>query len=371
MTKNGAGKGVDPTAVADDVNPSPIVRKLRKDNSALRKRVEELKLEMGESEAFFDDMRREMEIMKPLPATVIATPKKSMVSAPMSAVLVLSDWHIGEYIEPDEIEEFNAFSWAIAQKRVYYLAKQFLGWVNTERQVAVIDELVILVNGDLISGDIHHELQVTNEFPVPVQCVRAGLLVAKIVAELAPHFEKVRVEFTTADNHSRLTKKPQYKQAGYNSYGYVVAWVAKERLGAHDNLEFNVHSKITTPVEIRGHRYLSSHGNTIRGWAGFPWYGADRKVAREAKARRKMPTKGFDKMIIGHFHVPLKTMEYIVNGSLSGTTELDHGQGRHAEPCQVAWLQHPKYGEYQFNEFFLQYADDEDFSDKELVAIEE
>ena len=49
-----ANKGVDPTALADDVNPSPIVRKLRKDNSSLRKRVEELKLEMGENEAFFD-----------------------------------------------------------------------------------------------------------------------------------------------------------------------------------------------------------------------------------------------------------------------------------------------------------------------------
>jgi len=365
---NGKGHGIDPTEVADDVNPSPMVRKLRKDNSDLRKRVEELKLEMGENEAFFDDVRRELEVVTPLSPVVITPPKESKVSAAMSAVLVLSDWHIGEYVEPDEIEEFNAFSWAIAQKRVYYLVKQFINWVNVERVTAKIDEVVILVNGDLISGDIHHELQVTNEFPSPVQCVRSGLLLAKAVAELAPHFKEVRVVCTTADNHARLTVKPQYKQAGLNSFGYMTAWIAKERLSSHKNVDFEISAKITTPVEIQGHRYLSSHGNTIRGWAGFPWYGADRKVAREAKARRKMPTKSFDKMIIGHFHVPLKTMEYIVNGSLSGTTELDHGQGRHAEPCQVAWLQHPKYGEYQFNEFWLQYADDEDFGGKELVV---
>ena len=366
MSKDNA-KGVDPTAIADDVNPSPIVRKLRKDNSSLRKRVEELKLELGENEAFFDDVRRELEVISPLSPSVIKPPKESKVSAPMSAVLVLSDWHIGEYIEPDEIEDFNAFSWEIAQKRVYYLAKQFVNWVSVERVTAQIDEAVILVNGDLISGDIHQELQVTNEFPTPVQCVRAGLLLAKCVAEIAPHFKTVRVECTTADNHSRLTKKPQYKQAGLNSYGYMVAWMATERLGSHKNVEFNISAKITTPIEIQGRRYLSSHGNTIRGWAGFPWYGADRKVAREAKARRKMPGKSFDKMIIGHFHVPLKTMEYIVNGSLSGTTELDHGCGRHAEPCQVAWLQHPKYGEYQFNEFWVHFADDEDFGGAELV----
>jgi hypothetical protein len=93
-------------------------------------------------------------------------------------------------------------------------------------------------------------------------------------------------------------------------------------------------------------------------------------VAREAKARRRKPNRNFDKMIIGHFHQPLWTTDYIVNGSLSGTSELDHGQGRHAEPSQIAFLVHPRYGEMNKIEFEVQHADKEDFGGAELALQE-
>jgi hypothetical protein len=112
------------------------------------------------------------------------------------------------------------------------------------------------------------------------------------------------------------------------------------------------------------------HGHNIKGWAGIPWYGTDRHIAREAKARRQRPTKNFDKLILGHFHAPLWTPDYIVNGSLSGTSELDHGQGRDAAPCQVAFLVHPKHGEMNRIEFNVANGDDEDFNGAEQVLVE-
>ncbi len=368
MTKNGKGKGIDPSELIDDVNPSPMVRKLRKDNSALQKRVDELKLEMGENEAYFEELRRVLESVSPKELPVYEPPKeKKSIGSPIAAVLMLSDWHIGEVTDADETEEFGQFSWELAQKRVEYLVQKFINWVNVQRANASINEAVVIVTGDLVSGDIHQELQVTNEFPVPVQIVNSGFLLAKAIGELAPHFEKVRVEYVSADNHSRLTRKPQYKQAGYNSYGYTVAWLAQERLSKIAAVEFNVYSKIKSLITISGFRYLCMHGHVISGWAGFPWYGADRQVAREAKARRSMPTKTFEKVIMGHFHTPLKTLDYLINGSLSGTNELDHGQGRHCNPCQVAFLIHPKYGDFNWTEFFLHWGDEEDFGGAELV----
>jgi len=372
MAKNGKpvspDKVIDAQDVVDDVNPSPALTKLRKDNAKLRTRVDELKLALGEDEEYFDVIRKSIDAIEPLPLIPYEPPEdKKTIGSALSAVLVLSDWHIGEYVEPDEIEDFNTFNWLIAQRRVHYLCEKLIAWANIQRIAAKIEELVIIVAGDLISGDIHQELQVTNEWPVPVQNVKAAYLLSKAVSQLAPHFKKVRVEFVTADNHARRTKKPQYKQTGFNSEGYVIAFLAKERLRAHKNVEFNVHSKIKTNVPICGFPYLCQHGNTIRGWAGYPWYGVDRQVSREAKARRMMPTKTFYKCIIGHFHTPLKTMDYIVNGSLTGTTELDHGQGRHAPPCQVAFLVHPKYGDFNFNEFYLHFGDEIDFGGAELV----
>ena len=364
-------KSIDAREVIEDSDPSPLVRKLEKDNQVLRHRIDGLKLNLGQNEAEFDQIKKEIQSIKlNNPVIHIPTAKNIRVSSTLSAVLVLSDWHIGEVVEKDEIEEFNEYNWALAQKRAYYLQKQFVNWVNVQRSAMTVDELVVVCIGDLVSGSIHYELHVTNEFPAPVQSVRSGILVAKTIAEMAPHFKSVRVEFVTMDNHSRLTQKPQWKDGGFNSYNYVVGFVAKERLSGVKNVEFNMYSSVKALVAIQGWKYLCQHGHGIKGWSGIPWYGTDRHIAREAKSRRSIPTKTFDKMIIGHFHQPLWTTDYIVNGSLSGTSELDHGCGRHALPSQVAFLVHPKYGEMNRIEFNVSNGDSENFKGAE-IALEE
>ena len=368
MVSNKKTRGITPQEILDDVNPSPALMKARKDNRKLKSRIDELKLEQGEKSEYFDTIKKCITAITPLPQVPYKTAKGG-VQSDLSAVMVLSDWHIGEYTDADEIEGFNSYSWAIAQKRVHYLTKQFIDWIAVQRKASNIKEAVIVCIGDMISGDIHPELQITNEWPVPVQNVKAAYLLARAVARVAPHFEKVRVEFITADNHSRRTHKPQAKQGGMNSEGYVIGHIMHELVSKIKNVEMNIYTRIKTRITIQGFPFLAEHGNTIRGWSGIPWYGADRAVAREAKARRMMPNKNFYKCLIGHFHQPMKTPDYIVNGSLSGTSEFDHMQGRHSEACQIAFLVHPKYGDFNFNELYVNFADDMDFKDAELVHI--
>lgn len=361
---------IDVNDVIEDVTPqSPLIQKLRSDKQGLLKRIATLEIQAGANEDFLDEFRGALSSIKPLEA-VRYVPKDRKVGHPMSAVAVFSDWHIGEVIRPSEVEGFNSFSWEIAQKRMYYFGKKFTDWITVQQSVGCIDELVVVVVGDMISGDLHHELVAHNEFPSPEQAIRAGCLLSKTVAELAPHFKKVRVEFIVIDNHSRLTRKMQFKGGGDNSFGNVVGFVAKERLRSHHNVEFNLHKSIQEIVEVRGRKYLCGHGATIKGFAGIPWYGVERKVAKEAKARRRMvQDKSFDKLILGHYHTPILTPDFMMNGSLSGTSEYDHGEGRHANPCQVAFLVHPKIGEVQWNEFYLQHADGVDFRGHELVSM--
>ena len=115
------------------------------------------------------------------------------------------------------------------------------------------------------------------------------------------------------------------------------------------NIEFNIELAHQSVVNIEGTVYLCEHGNTIKGWAGTPWYGLDRKVGMEA--RRIMVKSGFDKIIIQHFHTPLNTQYYMVGGSLSGTSEYDHTCGRYSIPCQCAWLLSSKFGEFNWCSF--------------------
>ena len=213
---------------------------------------------------------------------------------------------------------------------------------------------MILDLGDSIGGDIHDELRVTNEFPAPVQSCRAGLLLSQQIAMLAPHFSKVRVEFVTEDNHARLTKKPQAKEAGQNTYNYVVGFIAQQAASLIPNVEFNLYPQYETVVDVRGRRYLISHGHAVRGWAGFPWYGVERKVGREALKRMNAPDiRKFNRVVGGHWHTPLATPWYWFSGSVSGTDAYDHKEGRHSPPSQAAWIVHPKYGEFDRTDFDL------------------
>jgi hypothetical protein len=277
------------------------------------------------------------------------------VSSPCSVVLCVNDWHYGAVQASSEVEGFGKFSPEICTERVMGLADKVIKWVEVQRSGYCLDDLTVLALGDFISGDIHDELRITNAFPTPVQSTGAGVLLSDMVAKLAPAFARTSVHFVVPDNHGRLTKKPQAKEEGLNSHNYVVGFVAAERLKAHKAVEFAMYPQYETTVDVRGRRYLLCHGHGVMGWMGFPYYGVERKIAREALRRMNGPDpRRFDKVIMGHWHAPMAHQWYWISGSISGTDAFDHKNARHAPPSQAAWLVHPKYGEFNRIDFNLE-----------------
>jgi len=321
--------------------------------------------EKGKLEVFF---RRAVDAIEPV------TPFKSVFEGmklelksdtEVEAVMQISDSHMGAVQGADEIEQFNEFSPEIADNRNIGFARSVADWTDLHRNIYNIKRLHVLITGDLISGDIHDELKITNAFPSPVQVVRAAQTHAKQVALLAPYFEEIVVEFLVEDNHSRLTKKPQAKEAGKNSMNYLVGVLLEEYLKKHGNVQFNIYPQHAKVVQVSTLNYLLLHGHGIRAWMGIPWYGIERRVARESTARQRIIMQdidrakevGFDKVLHGHFHTPFDTAGFAGAGSIQGTDAYDHGAGRHADPSQPAWLVHPKYGEMSRTNFQLKWFD--------------
>lgn len=292
-----------------------------------------------------------VQALDPLPLVNILRPKKS--KTPMTAVLHLTDWHIGERSRPKETEGWGNFDWEVAQDRVLgQLVPRFLQWVNTQRSGYDLYDLKVLCTGDFISGDIHDELRRTNEFPIPIQTANAGDLLGHVGHALASHFEKVGIVEIGADNHSRLVQKPQAKQKTQNSMSHLVYHILNKEMSKHSNVEIDQadgmkHLFRLGPAEIP---FLGEHGDTIKSWMGVPWYGMERERAREA-TRRMFDNRGFKFMIIGHWHQyffgPI-----IVGGCLSGTSEYDHSCGRTSPPTQTAFLV-GKRGPFNFIPFEL------------------
>jgi hypothetical protein len=328
--------------------------------------LREYRKEHGKLEVFFNRVISYIEPVAPLESqfSKVYTEKKKS-DTEIVPVMHVTDSHMGAVQEPDEIEYFNEFNPEICDRRNIGFAQGFNDWVQMHRTAYKIKKCHVIFTGDLISGDIHEELRVTNAFPVPEQVVRAAQSHFKQIALLAPYFDEVIVDFLTEDNHSRLTKKPQAKEAGVNSYGYLVAKLMEAYLAKHQNVKFNIHAMHEKVIKVSTRNYLITHMHGVKAWMGIPWYGIERRTARESTARQHLIMQdnklakeiGFHKIVHGHFHTPFDAPLYSGGGSVSGTDAYDHSSGRHSDPSQSAWMVHPKYGEFNRINFWLKRYD--------------
>ena len=321
--------------------------------------LKEYKRSHGKLEDFFN--RVSANIMPVLPLESVYEGGSGKVGSPCVAVMRISDGHMGAVQVPDEIEGFNEYNPEISRNRQINYAKKFCKWIDVNRGGYQIDELAVIVTGDLISGDIHDELRITNEFPTPVQCVKAAEVLVEQMRLVASNFHKVTVHFLVEDNHARLTQKPQAKEAGYNSFNYVVGKIAEIYLKKIKNIEFNIYPQYEKVVTVLNRQYLISHGHGIRGWMGIPWYSIERHVKKEAGARMQIIMEdltrakdiGFHKYVFGHYHTYFETDLYSCCPSVQGTDAYDHQNGRYSKPGQSAWLVHPKNAEFSLMNFQL------------------
>jgi hypothetical protein len=332
--------------------PTETERHLKSENARLQAIVDRRKRDSGQiNEAMSDVLAA---VGTETPPKIVIDRRPAKVESNITHVVHLTDWHIGEMVPAEHTEGFGEANYGLACSRIESLANKIIKQTDLMRNAYKVDTCHIVGTADWVSGDIHEELVRTNEFPAPVQAVNAGFLLGRFIASLAGHFENIKVDLLTAGNHDRLTRKPQSADGGLNSYGYIVTEIAKQRLKECENVECKIHIPLSTVIEVAGQRYLIAHGDGIKGTWGIPFYGIERKKQKEAMARMNMtPDKHFDKIVIGHFHTALNHEHWLIGGSLTGTNEFDHKEGRHSHPHQTAWFIHPKHGEFAWQRWWL------------------
>lgn len=331
-------------------NPAQEVEHLRTLVRELERKLKSERDQTGEQRIINLSLTEAIRAAAP-PKMAYKPGKKS--GAPITHVLQLTDLHNGEVTRKDEVDGFGEFSPEIFTRRLEKLAECVINVTNVKRAGYNIPHLHILGTGDYVSGDIHEELKVTNAYPAPVQAVRAGLDIGAMIALMAPHFEKVTCDFITLDNHGRMTRKNQAAEGGENNWGFVVAHIIQQYLSRFQNIAVRIHAKASALVPIGSEKYLLFHGHQIKGWAGLPYYGFDRRVAMEAVKRMGFPETGFTKLLCGHYHTAFDGMHWMIGGSLSGTNAFDHSCGRHAPAHQTSWLVHPKHGQFDWTRWWL------------------
>lgn len=260
--------------------------------------------------------------------------------------VMFSDWHFGESVFPEQVFDCNEYNLEIGKTRVRKLMDNTINLLNKHLvNPSGWPGIVVCLNGDLINGDIHEELSITNDKPIMPIVLEAYSTLIWSLEQFIKYFKNVKVH-CVCGNHSRTTKKPAYKNMAYTNYEWLIYQLLNRHFENNPNITFEVADGPDTQFNIYNYRYRMTHGNQFRGGTGF--IGPYAPITRgELRKRAAAETYGmnYDLLLIGHFHQFMSLSRVIVNGSVVGYNEYAMGLNfPYEEPCQAMWITHPKNG---------------------------
>jgi predicted phosphodiesterase len=265
-------------------------------------------------------------------------------------VTIWSDWHWGETVSKAEVGGVNEFNAGIARKRAKALVERTidLSFNHMGRAKTEYPGLVLCLGGDMISGDIHEELMVTND-RTPLQAVNdlTDCLAGGIDA-LATKFGKVFIP-CVAGNHGRNTHKIRAKGHLYTNYDWNIYCNLARYYRGNKHVQFLIPPENDAFFNVYGHRFLLTHGHTLGVKGGDGIIGAIGPIMRgRIKVGRSETQVGrdFDTLLMGHWHQMLWLPGCIVNGALKGYDEYARLflRAPYAQPSQALFFVHPEHG---------------------------
>ena len=258
-------------------------------------------------------------------------------------VLVWSDWHSEERVDPRTIGGKNKYTLDIARQRAERIAQASLKLIEQDAQNTEISDVAIFALGDFITGNIHEE-NVENAQLLPVEAVlfAQGLLESNIDFLLANTPYNYTV-YCKAGNHSRITPKVRASTELGNSLELALYVSMKKRYQDNPRVKFHIEPSYYSIVNIMGQRVRFHHGHAVSYGGGVG--GLHIPLRKAIKSWNETARADFD--IMGHYHSFLEhaTLRYIVNGSLIGySAYAERVKAVIEPPLQGYCLIHKKYG---------------------------
>lgn len=261
-------------------------------------------------------------------------------------VLFFSDWHWGEIVDPEEIGYSNKYNLDIARERSEYCLRSFLHFYKDVLKVKSRG-MVLILGGDMVSGEIHDEITETNEVHTLESTVDCAGQICGIINELMKYFEEIII-FGVSGNHGRFHPRMRHKKRNSSNFDYMVYSICQMKFQNHSNVQFCLPKSADCSFEIHGLRFLLTHGDLLGGSMTDPIIGAQSALSRgDQKLRKRQESLGdpYDVLVCGHWHQYSSHPRRIINGSLKGYDEFAYQHSFYPEkPIQATWLVEPELG---------------------------
>jgi len=277
------------------------------------------------------------------PLIIRPTEKKEISES--TAVTIFSDVHVEERVLPESVNGLNEYTPAICKVRSEKYFRTVVSLTNILRHGTKIENLVLHLGGDNISGYIHEELEETNYLsPIKATAYIRDIIVGGIDYLIkAGGFKQILIPCSVG-NHGRLTKKTRHSSRVENN----LEWYLYQEL--QHIFEDERKEKIVKFILPKGYHTLITiydwinrfhHGDAIK------YYGAIGGIATSLNKKLMNWNQGSTADIdwFGHHHQEGYSRVHVSNGSVIGTTNysLDNGFP-FTDPTQVYALISKHYG---------------------------
>lgn len=294
--------------------------------------VKELVKKAAETDLIYDKILSAIVKIPPTDSKNVRYPANfTAMTSPQEAALCLSDLHCGLAVLEEEVGGVcGDYNTEVFKKRLWGLVEKVIRITGHHRKSSKIDKLHIFALGDFVHGmnDVGRWGFLNTEQNIVDQVFLLMDEVQKAIIELHHAFPKI-VFWGVYGNHGRMSKRGFEKP--FVNWDYFIYKYLESSLSKVPGIEFKIPRAPFQVAEIMDQKFLLTHGDGIKSWAGIPFYGLMRvesnfrsmldgkrnfdkmwAQAKEAgvnisdgKAMAKFAynyCNSFNYMVIGHFH---------------------------------------------------------------------
>ncbi len=235
-----------------------------------------------------------------------------------TAVLVISDCHIGQVVDPRELDATSAYNPAVYLNRLAQLETN----VQEILQSHPVEELVVLLAGDIVHGRLGHSLEDDLTLPVATQVDLALHSLTHVIGRLAAQVPKVKIH-SVAGNHGRWpgTRKVPTDRRWSNLDTIVAQSLQALCEATLPNVRFDERISSRRIVEVGDFRILLLHGDQLRG-GPYAATGVQRELGRWLLRSAQQGQRAPDLLVAGDKHIaaslPVGFADALINGSFVG-----------------------------------------------------
>ncbi|GAC1604384.1 MAG: hypothetical protein NVS3B25_33610 [Hymenobacter sp.] len=320
-----------PATVQEEVQGDRTIRKLQGQVRDLKKKYDHAVAELDLSDRRYEVLAN---IKEPTAPLAIAEGHPGQGEA--TAVALYSDWHLEERVDLHQMNGLNEYNPDIAEARARCCFQNTLRLVQKERAAVRIDELLVWLGGDFITGYIHEELSQTN-YLSPTEATRFAkrLLIAGLEFLLIHgKFTRLRVPCNPG-NHGRTTGKMQLSNSYKMSYEWMMYQDLRDYFRDEPRLVFDIPESPFAYVRVYDKTLRGFHGEAVKYGGGIGGV-AIPLLKYVGRIDQQRPA---DYNVLGHFHQFIQPAKNIcMNGSLIGFSPYAQKIGCTPEPPQQGFL---------------------------------